>query len=290
VVGVGATFLTLPAAEVSARRTTAAAVAMPLIHLSANSLRSSAVSTLRRVDGCTASTTAEREWLEGHGVASTRIAVLPPGCDPDVYPDITPTEARAAIGLAERPTIGYLGRLARHKGIDVLLDALPKLWADHPEVGVLIAGSNAGWAELDVRLDGLEASSGDRLSVRRAFRDDERPTLLAACDVVAFPSREESFGMVTIEAWCARRPVVAGDIEAVRSLIRPGQDGELVPVGDVDQLAAAVSSLLDDEARRRGMGSAGRIRAEREFSWSRVVDDWDAFLRETVSRSAREQR
>ena len=92
--------------------------------------------------------------------------------------------------------------------------------------------------------------------------------------------------MVTLEAWCARRPVVAGDIPAVRCLIRPGLDGVLVPPGDVAALADALGRLLGDAASREAYGAAGRLRAESEFSWDHIVDLWHAFLVGSVERAS----
>ncbi len=284
VVGVSAPYLTLLGADLATRRTRAAYAAMPLVHLSGHELPGWVLRSLRRADGCTALTTAERDWLVDNGIDLSRVCVLPPGCDPDLYPDLAPSEARAMLGFPEHLTVGYLGRLALHKGIDTLLDSLPAIRARFPDVSVLIAGPRTGWRDLDRRIEQAMAESGGRLIFRDGFRDDERPVLLAACDVVAFPSREESFGMVTIEAWSARRAVVAGDIEAARCVIRPGDDGELVPVGDPLALADAVVKLLDDPDARARLGAAGRERAVHEFSWDTVIDGWDAFLGDTVRR------
>lgn len=241
------------------------------------------MSALGSSDGCVVLTHFEREWLVARGVDPARIRVLPPGCDPDAYVDVDPAEARARLGIAEAPTVGYLGRMAAHKGVDTLIDAMRSVWVDRPEVRLLLAGGRTGW-DLGAVLDRLDADERARVDVRESVDDDDKPWLLAACDVVAFPSRSESFGMVTVEAWCARRPVVAGDIDAVRSLVRPGVDAELVDPGDAAGLAGHLSSLLGDPARRRALGAAGRRRAEQEFAWDPIVDGWHSFLAETVRR------
>lgn len=284
VVGVTAPSMTVVAAEAATRGTSAAHVVMPLLHLGAGAPPAWAVRSMRRADGCTSSTTFERDWLVAHGVDPERTAVLPPGCDPDRYPDLDAATARDRLGLPQRRIVGFLGRMAAHKGIDTLAAAMPAVWERHPDTTLLLAGNRTAWAGLEDVLDRLRAAGGDRVVVHGPFADEDRPTLLAACDVVAYPSREESFGMVTIEGWCARRPVVAGDIDAVRCLVRPGIDGELVPVGDPGALASTVAGLLDDPERRAAEAAAGRVRAEAEFTWDGIVDGWDRFLADAVAR------
>jgi glycosyltransferase involved in cell wall biosynthesis len=289
VVGVGAPSATLWWADVLGRRTDSAAVAMPLLHISDEPQRPWVLRCLRRADGVSISTPFERSWLEGRGVDPARMRVLPPGCDPEAYADVEPTAARARLGITEAPTVGYLGRMAAHKGVDTLVDAMRAVWVDRPEVRLVLAGGRTGW-DLGAVLDRLDADERARVDVRESVDDDDKPWLLAACDVVAFPSRSESFGMVTVEAWCARRPVVAGDIGAVRSLVHPGLDAELVEPGDALGLAGHLSSLLEDPARRRALGAAGRRRAEQEFAWDPIVDGWHSFLAETIGRRRRHGR
>lgn len=290
VVAVSSPYLQLLVTPYLRRRRRAAIVAMPLLHLDVRLPGRILRHVLRRYDGCTASTRREREVQVRAGVSERAVALLPPGVHPDDYPERTATEARAHLGLAERTTVGYVGRLARYKGVDTFLDAAALLWRTRPDLQVLVAGSPAGWNTFDALAEAAGRIGGDRLVVRRSFANEDKALLLSACDVVTCPSREESFGMVTAEAWAARRPVVAGAIDTVRDVVRRGVDADLVDPGDAPALAAAIDALLDDPARADAYGRAGRARVEQELSWSTVVDGWDRFLTDVVARRGVSER
>ena len=92
----------------------------------------------------------------------------------------------------------------------------------------------------------------------------------AACCVV--PSIwQEPFGMVALEAMASGKPVVVSDVGGLRDTIEPGVSGLRVPPGDAVALAAALASLLDDEALAQRMGAAARRRVEEHFDWQVVV-------------------
>ncbi len=287
VVGCSAPFLTLVAPSALRGRRGGAVVAMPLLHLGSAAVHGRTWRALRASDGVTASTLDEREVEVAAGVDAERIAVLPPGTDPTAYPERTARDARRELGLPDRPTVGYVGRLAARKGIDDLLAAAPALWARFDDLTVLVAGSPTGWAGLAPALERARATGGDRLVVREGFPDEERALLLSACDVIAFPSHEESFGMVTAEAWAARRPVVAADVPAVRTVVHHGVDGALVPVADPAALGEALADLLADPDRAAAWGRAGRDRVERELSWPVIVEGWDRLLASSVDHRRR---
>lgn len=284
VVGVGAPSTALWAARALTRGSRAAVVAMPLVHLDERPPRRWVLATVRAADRVSANSAVERSWLIARGVAADRVVVLPPGCDSASYPQLRPEQARAALGLEQRPTVGFVGRMAAHKGIDTLIAAMRHVWQEHPDAQLLLAGPVAGW-DVGACLDALSPQERSRVVQWGQYADEERPLLLSSCDVVAQPSRSESFGMVTVEAWCAGRPVVVGDIEVTRALVRDGIDGDLVPLDRPEILGAAVAALLADDDRRGRYGRAGRRRAELEFDWSQIVDRWADLLVE-VSPSA----
>lgn len=257
----------------------AAVAAMPLLHVrTGEEVHRQVVAALGAADGCVAMTEDEADALVGLGVDRAHVLVQPPGTDLGRFAGRSAPEARARLGLPEGPTVAFVGRLAPHKGLDVLRRASARIWAEVPDAVVLVAGEAGGWDGWPAEAAAWDAEATGRLVRRPGFAEEEKADLLEAADVVVSPSREESFGFSAVDAWAARRPIVAADVPAVRRVIRPDVDGRLVPVDDHEALAAAVVALLADPAAAATLGSAGRARVEAEFRWDVVVDRWDRFL------------
>jgi len=273
VIGVSAPFTTVPAACRLTRRKPAVFVALPILHLGDWVPSGSVLKALRSADRCISLTAAEQTWVEENGVNAEKSRVIPPGCNSSDS-ELNPATARAQLGLADRPAVVFLGRLAAHKGIDTLLAACPELFAAHPELIVVLAGSRTGWSGLQTAISGLGKELAQRVVVLEDFSEADRACILASAEVVVVPSREEAFGLVILEAWAANRPVVASNIAAISSVIQQGVDGLLVEVGQPAALAAAVSSLLNNPAVAKAMAAAGHERIAREFSWEVVIDRW----------------
>jgi glycosyltransferase involved in cell wall biosynthesis len=163
-----------------------------------------------------------------------------------------------------------LGRLHTNKAFDVLIRALPRL----PGVHAVIAGDGPERTALEelARTEGV----ADRLHLPGWRTDTD--ALLAAADVLACPSRVEPLGNVVIEAFSARRPVVAAAADGPRELIVPGRDGLLVPLEDEAALADALADVLNDPARAAALADAGRARFDAEFAEAPVLARWRRFL------------
>ncbi len=161
-------------------------------------------------------------------------------------------------GGHERPIVLTCARLDEQKGIDVLLRAVPSL----PEAQFVLAGEGP---ERE-RLERLAAELGiaDRVSFLGARGDV--PELLAACDVVALPSRYEGASLAVLEAMAAGRPLLTSAIPGTVELVSDGDTALLAPPGDVAALAAGLRRLLDDPQLREALGRRARERAAAEFS------------------------
>ncbi|GGL23383.1 GDP-mannose-dependent alpha-(1-2)-phosphatidylinositol mannosyltransferase [Phycicoccus endophyticus] len=173
----------------------------------------------------------------------------------------------AWTGRPSAPTLAFLGRVDEpRKGLDVLLRALPAVLESHPGTRLLVAGP--GDAQDLLRRADPRARAAT--TVLGAVSDPDKATLLRSVDAYVAPHLGgESFGIVLVEAMAAGAPVVASDLSAFVAVLDGGRCGVTFETGSPSALAAALTALLGDGARRASLRAAGRERA-RAFDWSRV--------------------
>lgn len=189
-----------------------------------------------------------------------------------------PAAARCALGLpADAFIIAWIGRLSERKAPLLLAEALARMHAHRKSVAV-VAGEGPLHAALAGRAKSL--ALGDRLRIV-PFQDDVRP-LLAAADVLALTSREESFGLVLAEAADCGRGAVATRTQGPAEIVVDGQTGLLVPPDDPPALAAALDRLADDPARCRALGQSAARRAAELFSAEANTRKIEAVFREVL--------
>jgi glycogen synthase len=219
------------------------------------------------------------------GVSDDRMAVVPnavdlPGCDALAGPE-DGLLLRAASGLApQEPVLLSVGRIEQNKGLHVLASALAQL-QDVPWQWVIV-----GDGPFRPRLERAVAGEGLGSRVRVCGRVDDA-TLHAwyeAASLFVHPTLYEGSSIVTLEAMAHRRPVVATTAGGLRDKVRPGENGWLMPPGDVAELAAALRAALAAPRDWPAMGAAGRALAEREFSWTRSAERMLAVCAGLVSR------
>ncbi len=176
--------------------------------------------------------------------------------------DLRDEDAAASRTLVERwgldrgPLIGFAARFAAEKGVEVLLDALPRIVEEFPEVRVAFTGAYRDTIGEDAYLERLRPAL-DRHRQRLIFLDllpdEAMPSFYALCDVLAVTSRNatEAYGLVQPEAMQAGTPVVASDLPGVREPVRLSGMGLTVPAGDASALAEALIEVLRNRDRYR---------------------------------------
>lgn len=242
------------------------------LHLHDDHLPGPVLHAIRHAQAYVAFTQFEADVIIKNGMPKERVHVVGLGVDVDVFERADQRRIRDRHGIGDAPIVGFIGRQARYKGVDVLVKAMTTVWDRHPEAYLLLAGARTEFAaELDRLIAALPEEKRSRIITENEFTDEEKPDLFAACDVFVTISTEESFGIVFVEAWACKKPVIGGRIKAVECVIRDGDDGLLVPCREPAPLADAINRLLDDPALRRDMGERGYTKVRAENDWQAVV-------------------
>jgi glycosyltransferase involved in cell wall biosynthesis len=212
------------------------------------------------------------------------------GLDERFFSPRPPAAGRQRLGVSGF-VVGAAGRLVPEKGLDTLLHAAARVTARVPVSVALIGdGPEAGRLRALAEALGLQR----RLAMPGAVPYDRMADCLSALDVLALPSRttahwKEQFGRVLVEALACGVPVVGSRTGAIPEVIGPG--GLLFPEGDADALAACLTQLADDEARRRALAAAGRAHVLANYSVQRlaegVLDIWRGLRPATLSDAPR---
>jgi glycosyltransferase involved in cell wall biosynthesis len=183
---------------------------------------------------------------------------------PNGIPPLAPAsgDVRAELGIPhDAPVVGSVGQLRPEKAFDLLLRAAGMLRGTHPALRVVIAGDGPERAHLEAFVDELGLTGFVHLlGLRR-----DVPAVLATLDVAVCCSPAEGSPLSVLEYMAAGVAVTATRVGGIPDLITDGVHGLLVEPGDAPALARAISTLLDDPARRAAMGDAGRTRQAEEF-------------------------
>jgi glycosyltransferase involved in cell wall biosynthesis len=222
-----------------------------------------------RADALALLSTPTRDWFADLlGDASPRLVVLPNPIESGFRPRST-RETRSVV---------MAGRLTPEKQFDHAIAAFAQVAADHPDWRLRIFGGGSK-ARLEERIAGLKLGSAVQLLGPTENMDVE----WSKASIAMVTSRVESFGLTLIEAMSAAVPVVAYDCpNGPREVIDDGRTGFLVPADSVDDLAAALRKLIEDNELRHSMGQAGLADVGR-FSVERVMPQWEQLFVELLA-------
>lgn len=214
-----------------------------------------------------------------------KVHVIPP---PVIMPtpNLDAVQAfRAEHDLTDRPTVGMAARLATEKGVEVLIEAMPRLLEAFPRLKVLFAGQyqdvmgeEAYYQRLMPMIEALGPEHWEFLDI---LAQEQMPPFYAACDVLVVPSLNstESFGLVQVEAMLCGTPSIASNLPGVRQPPKMTGMGEVTSMGDSNALAEAIVRILrqpHDYARPRRL-------IEDTFSLERTVTGYETMFEALVA-------
>lgn len=227
--------------------------------------------TLAQADAVFTVSAPLREHVLALGAEPDRVQVLPNGVDPEEFrPGPRDEILRARLGLGPGPVLGFLGGLRPWHGVEILPELLARLSSRHSGVQLLFAGDGQLRAELERRLGQLGLL--DRASFTGNLPHEEVPAVVRLFDVALapYPELEHAFyfsPLKVFEYMACGVPVVASACGQIAEVVRDGENGLLVPPGNLDALTAACDRALSDTALRQRLGRAASELIRSRYTW-----------------------
>lgn len=225
-----------------------------------------------------------RKMVAEQGVNPRKVAVIP--CI--IREDLLHANGHGSpprLDLSSRKVLLTVGRLAaseRLKGVDEVIQALPKITGAVPDAVYVIVGDGDDRARLEELV--TKNNLSDRVVFAGLVSDEELIGFYKKCDLFLMPSRQEGFGIVFLEAMAFKKPVIGGNHGGTPEVIVENETGFLVQHGDVDALADRIIRLLRDPDLCRRMGEAGRRRVEENYTFEPFRQRFISVLKEAQAR------
>lgn len=270
-------FLIYPALQY-AKRMKIPSVCTPLVHLgephTSNNVISHFLSTrhielLKHFDRVATMTHIEKEAILRKGIDEKKIHVIGAG--------VTPYEVWGGNGARFRDKYKIRGKIVlqistqtHEKGSPHVIEAMKILWQRGIEATLVLIGQVMN--DFDTYFFGQPPWVYERVIVLDYIDEQTKKDALDACDIFVMPSKADSFGIVYLEAWLYRKPVIGVYAGGVPEVITDGKDGFLVPFADIHMLSEYIYLLLEYPPLADAMGHNGYHKVLRHYTWRNSCD------------------
>jgi len=219
----------------------------------------------------------KKDHLHVHIAPGDKFSVVHSGINLDRFSNLSIDSAvmKKKLGIPEgNLVVGTTGRLTHVKGHRYLIEAAGRIVKARPDATFVFLGDG----ELSDELKNMAFRLGIEENVKFPGWRPDVAEVMSVFDIFALPSLNEGMGRVLVEAMVLGKPIVASDIGGIPDLVLDGENGYLVPVGDVETLAARIRELLDDSVKREEMGECGEKIAV-DYSANAMVEKIDRLYR-----------
>ncbi|MFH1093238.1 MAG: glycosyltransferase family 4 protein [Candidatus Omnitrophota bacterium] len=202
-----------------------------------------------------------------------KVIGITPGVDIELFkPGLDAQDIKKRFSLQNKKVLLTVSRLAKRKGIDTVIKALPEMIKNYPDIAYLIVGD--GKEKEYLRKTAEEANVLQYVIFAGRVKDDELPLCYNVCDIYVMPNRQtddwdvmEGFGISFIEASACGKAVIGGIAGGAADAVEQGKTGFLVDASNVNDVSQSILSLLGDAAKAEELGRNGRKRVEESFQW-----------------------
>ena len=216
--------------------------------------------------------------ISWHKVRPDRIRVVYNGIEAHKYsPNVDVEEYKSKFNLnSDMPTVAFIGRLVKVKGIKYFLEAAAVILRGGKRVQFLVVGDGPLKEHLIQRAKNLKIDEDVHFI---GFRKDI-PQVLSVIDILVVPSLWEGLPLIVLESMFAGRPIVATKVGGIPEAIKHRETGMLVAPRNSHALAKAILEFLNDPEKRKEMGEKGRQRALKYFNVERMVKEYESIYDE----------
>jgi len=247
---------------------------------------------MKRADHVTVICDGLRRDILARGIAPSKVTVIPNAVDTESFSPSTGVDdaLKAKLGLSGATIIGFIGSFYAYEGLDLLLEALPRILARVPDARVLLVGG--GPQDTALKTQARRLGVVDKVVFTGRVPHQDVPLYYDLVDVLAYPRHSMRLTeLVTplkpLEAMAQGRVLVASDVGGHRELIRDGETGILFRAGSAESLGEALVGLLEAREKWAAMRLAGRRYVERERNWTSSVARYvDIYAGLTEARGA----
>lgn len=237
------------------------------------------VPTLKKANRLIAMTQLEKDWCREKGIDTKKIDIIPNGIPDSAFGKYDSGLIKKKYGLNRY--ILFIGRMYHEKAPTHLVSALSKIHDDFKDLKVVFIGPDQGEAE-KVKGMAQDLGLGDRIVYAGKVTEKEKLELLSGCNIFVLPSKFEAQGIVFVEAWAQRKPVIGTRVGGVAYVVSDGETGLLYDYGDLEALAKHIRFLLENPDRAKKMGERGYEIAHKKSRWDSVIDRIETMYLTTI--------
>ena len=252
--------------------------------------RSMETYAFRHADAITCICEGLRSDIVGRGIPTDKVTVIPNAVDIEKFPLGNPPDEtlKASLGLQGARVLGFLGSFYAYEGLDLLLNALPAIFQQAPDVRVLLVGG--GPQEANLKAQAVQLGIADKVVFSGRVPHEQVNRYYDLVDLLVYARHamrltELVTPLKPLEAMAQGKIFIASDVGGHRELIRDGETGVLFRAGDAADLARKVLGLLASPERWPALRAAGRSFVETERNWQHSVANYQAVYGRVLQHS-----
>jgi len=205
------------------------------------------------------------------GADDDHVHFIPHGVNIDIFKPVDSSNLKKSLGVEGSKIILYVGRIAKGKGVDKLVKILADLRKEKIDVKLVIVGNDAGYLSI-VKLLINNLDLNEHIRLVGFVNKIDLAKYYSMADLVVYPSRQEIFGLVLVEAMACGKPVIGSDIMGPSEIIINGKTGYTSDFRDLKKLSEMILHLLEDDKKMIQMGKNGLNRVKENYTWKKAAE------------------